>query len=317
MSAPALLPSITTLDEYRPIYRDQQVWLPAMRAICQRHMLDLNELSFAPPGSNVVFRAGPGLLIKLFAPMWHADAAVESDSLDALSRQPDVNVPHIHARGEIEGWPYLVLTRVPGRPLNEIWGGLNHSNRLSIANSLGRCMRALHSVEFPGLEAGRAAWEAERSERLQACVRQQASLGVAPAWVLELAAWSAGLVFPSIRPDDLVLVNGDLNPEHLFCQQQDGLWNVTGVIDFADTFAAHPFYDFVRPGILFINHADLRRAMLASYGIESAEMTTELTRELFVYSLTHQYASLPEALGCLKQPLPANLRELCQHMWGF
>jgi hypothetical protein len=53
-----LLPCIETHDDYVRIYRDERIWLSALRAICQRHGLNAAALEFAPPGTHVVFRVG-------------------------------------------------------------------------------------------------------------------------------------------------------------------------------------------------------------------------------------------------------------------
>ena len=64
-----LLPIVNTPADYRPLYRNPAVWLPAMRAICQRHRLDPSALKMAPPGTHVVFFVGAEHVIKLFAPL--------------------------------------------------------------------------------------------------------------------------------------------------------------------------------------------------------------------------------------------------------
>lgn len=312
-----MLPSISTLDEYRPIYRDEAVWLPAMRAICLRHSLDPASLSFAPPGSNVVFWAGQDLVIKLFAPTWHADAAKEARWLDALTGQTGLNTPGVFARGNIEGWPYLILTRVQGKPLDEIWDDLSFKGQLRIAASLGACLAALHSVAVPVLEESRAEWEAYRQSQLEGCPAAQAHLGLDQAWVEQVARWITLLPPFSPRQPDLVLVNGDLNPEHLLCEQDDAGWRVTGFIDFADSIAAHPFYDLVRPGFILKASPLQRRAMLQAYGFSSADLTPALTRELFAYVLIHRFASIPETLTELGDAAPNNLAELIELLWGF
>ncbi len=127
-----MLPAIASLDAYRQVYRNEQTWLPALRAICQRHGLDETSLHFAPPGSHVVFWIEQDWLIKLFCPLWQEDACTETLVLRELSDLPAFQVSHIRAQGEIEGWPYLVLSRLPGISLDLLWGTLQPEEKSGI-----------------------------------------------------------------------------------------------------------------------------------------------------------------------------------------
>lgn len=112
-----LLPVIESLEQYRTLYRDPEVWRPAMQVICQRHNLDSGLLELAPPGSHVVFTAGLDIYLKLFCPLWAADAISERLVLDKLTGRPELPVPQLLAESEIEGWPYMIMRAVPGIPL--------------------------------------------------------------------------------------------------------------------------------------------------------------------------------------------------------
>ena len=124
-----------------------------MREICRRHGLDASTLDFAPPGSNVLFQVEPNRLIKLFPPFWAQDCARENLALSALAGQFDFEVPRVHFSGELEGWPYLVLSRLSGVSLDTIWDGLDPDDRERIAVGLGRMMARLHSTPTAGLSA--------------------------------------------------------------------------------------------------------------------------------------------------------------------
>jgi hygromycin-B 7''-O-kinase len=149
-----LLPKIDALEGYRRIYRNTETWLPAMRTICQRYGFDVSRLEFAPPGTHVVFRV-EGLYLKLFAPLWPGDFAPERLVLDRLSDGRDLPVPtpHLVAEGEIEGWPYLVMTAVEGVPLCQVWDGMDAMDRERVAARCGELMAAFHAVPTDGLEA--------------------------------------------------------------------------------------------------------------------------------------------------------------------
>jgi hygromycin-B 7''-O-kinase len=313
---PPLLPSLTTLDEYRPLYRQENTWLPAMRAICARHNLDENSLSFAPPGSNVVFWVENNKVIKLFAPFWQGDAAREAGFLNAITGV-NFNTPQVSVSDEIEGWPYLLLSRVPGTPLDELWDTMSNSDRESIASSLGHCLAKMHTLKPTPLEPARPAWEQFRQSQLTNSPARQAQLGAPASWVKEIERFLANLPPEVSHSPSLAVVNGDLNPEHLFCEPTAQGWQVTGMIDFGDARMAHPFYDLVRPGMLFQSLPNLRKTMLRTYGLPESTFTPALTRELFAYDLIHEYANIPLRLQELASNPPANLDALIELEWGF
>jgi hygromycin-B 7''-O-kinase len=165
-----VLPEVRDLESYRRIYRDERTWLPAMRAICRRHGLDSATLRLAPPGTQVVFWVGGNLLIKLFAPLWPADYPVESLVLRELAVPGEVSVPRIVAQGELEGWPYLVLTRLPGTPLDVIWGDLADDEKEALVSDLGRWMAAFHHTPTARLDLLDIGWESFLANQIQTCV---------------------------------------------------------------------------------------------------------------------------------------------------
>jgi hygromycin-B 7''-O-kinase len=312
----SLLPSIASLDDYRPLYRQESVWLPAMRAICRRHGLDADSLRFAPPGSNVVFWVERDKLIKLHAPMWREDAAREALVLRALEGQSDFAAPCVLGEGDVEGWPYLILTRLSGEPLDAIWESLSAAEREGIAASLGRLMAALCRVPTQGLAALDVDWPRWIAGQMQGCVARQAKLGASAEWQREIGAFLAELpplVEPDFRP---VLLNADLNPEHLFCERASEGWRVSGVIDFGDAMLGHAHYEFVAPGFIMRESARLRRAMLLAYGYPAEALDENLSRRLMAYTLLHHFANLPEALAMFDPP-PLSLAELERALWGF
>ena len=312
-----MLPLIDTLDAYRPIYRDVNIWLPALQAICRRHALDSSTLRQAPPGSNVVFWVDPGCLIKLFAPMWVADATREAAALHALGELPGIAVPRIVAEGQLEGWPYLIITRLPGRPLDEVWSELSARQHLDLAACLGRLIADLHRAPAAGLGLLLQDWPAFIRGQAAGCLARQRAIGTPANWLPQLEVFLADLpplAEPGFQP---VLLHADLNPEHLFCDQGPAGWQITGVIDFGDAMLGHPYYDFVAPGFLLGAEPDLRRAMLLAYGFTPEALNPGLSRQMMAYTLLHRFASLPEMLARFGANQPATMAELESALWGF
>jgi len=294
-----MLPIIESKEQYRAVYMDSAVWLPAMRAICGRQGLDPALLQREPPGTHIVYRAGHHIL-KLFSTLWSKDFAAERAVLRHLC---GMQTPQAVAEGEIEGWPYLIMTAVPGRPVNEVWDELSMGEKRSIVEHVGTFMRALHDhAPVPELAMD---WEGFLAERIGRWEEHHQPDG---AW----RDWIQGRVSEFREPPFApVLLNADITDEHVLVVKQDGQWQFSGVIDFGDAMMGHPHYEFVAPLVcLTIGEPSLSRALVESYGIQ---ITPALADRLTTYCLLHQYGRLSDIL----ERCPASDGDdLHRSLWG-
>src|SRR5688500_13759338 len=141
----ALLPDVSDAAAYRAVFRDAATWMPAIDAIAARHGLDGGSLARAPDGGNVVWLAG-SRVIKLFAPLYAGEHAAERGWLDQVAGRVRVGTPEVVADGELEGWPYLILTRVGGVPLTRVYATLDAAARIRVAEQLGALAATLHEI---------------------------------------------------------------------------------------------------------------------------------------------------------------------------
>src|SRR5438128_9215954 len=113
-----------------------------MRAICARHGLPADRLEPFAEGTNVVFAAGQRV-IKLYPPHWATLAAAERAVAARLDGTLAVATPRVEAAGELEGWPYLVESRLVGQPLDRVWSGLDAAEQSRLAAELGELLAEL------------------------------------------------------------------------------------------------------------------------------------------------------------------------------
>ncbi len=311
-----LLPVFRTLPEYRPLFRDDSVWRPALQAICARHGLDASSLRIAPPGSNIVYWVEDHLLIKLFVPLWPEDAAREIAILGKFGSFDAFDIPRIYAQGELEGWPYLVIEKLSGQPLDEVWDGLSFSDRLELAASLGQCIAALQAFPTAGLDSILEAWPADWEAEIDGCLARQRELGVSTAWQGQIASFLRAALPDLQAPYRPTFLHADLNPEHLFCQETASGWQVTGIIDFADAMLGHPLYEWSRPAFTLRFEPTLIRAMFSAAGFPPAALNANLSRSLLAITMLHRFFSLPELLAQCRVP-PADLAELQTALLSF
>ena len=313
-----LLPSIETREDYEPVYRDANVWLPAMRTICERHSLDKTLLELAPPGTHVVFRVGLHLYIKLFAPPWSGDFIPERLVLRKLSGRTDLPIPRLVTEGEIEGWPYIIVTAVDGIPLHEAWNSMGGSDREHIAARCGELINALHSTQTAGLEAIAIDWPTFVESQIQNCKDQLIRTSTDRHWIQSVVEFTNALppLFePGFRP---VLLSADVTDEHILVAEHGGRWELTGFIDFGDAMLGHPYYDFVAPGALITRSSTcLQRAMLLAYGYSSNQLNTTLADQLMAYTLIHRFFNISELLEQFGAQPPTDFAGLKKELWSF
>lgn len=315
----ALLPNINTKeDDYRAIYRDVNTWLPAMRAICQRHGLDEKQLEFAPPGSHVVFKVKPELYIKLYFAPWRGDFVTERLVLHKLSEQPRLPVPRIVVEGKIEDWPYIIVTALEGIPLYQVWQTIPMSDKRSIAAQCGELMSALHSTQTEGLEAIAVDWPAFVEDQIKESVDQLIRAELGDEWtrsVMEFLEDLPSLLEPDFHP---VLLSADVTDEHILVSRCKGRWEMTGFVDFGDSMLGHPYYDFAAPGFCITRSSpDLQRSMLLAYGYSTDQLDETLSAKLMAYTLIHQFINIPDLLSLFGSNWPRNLDELRNELWAF
>ena len=68
-----------------------------------------------------------------------------------------VPVPRVHAAGEHDGWGYVLMSSLPGVPLDTIWDRVSVRERDGLAGQLGEAIAVLHraaAARDPRLVAG-------------------------------------------------------------------------------------------------------------------------------------------------------------------
>lgn len=294
-----LLPPIRSEQDYRRVYADESIWLPAMRALCQRHGLDPDRLQRMGLGTHVAFRSGDRI-IKLFAGPWAEDYTSESACLKHITGLP---VPELMAEGELEDWPYIVMGAVPGTPAVEVWEELALEDKRGVVAELGRIMATLHALPpLPGLGGD---WNVFLQERLQNAEEHH---DAPPPW----RAWiNRRLDGFAPTPRAHVLLSADITEDHLLLSEENGRWRVSGFIDFGDARMGHPFYEFIAPLAFYtVGTPELSRLLVESYGLD---FSADLAEELTTWCLLHEFGRLRDFTDKAGIESP---EELCRALWG-
>lgn len=147
------LPEIRTHDDWRIERAKREQWIAPLAAIALRHGLPAPTLSDLQSAGDIVAFAGERHVLKLTAPLFRAEQLAERAVLAALSGSVEVGAPELVATGELEGWPYMVLSRIRGVPAAEVWPDLAELQRAEVLRAALRVSAASpvqRSAEVPG-----------------------------------------------------------------------------------------------------------------------------------------------------------------------
>jgi hygromycin-B 7''-O-kinase len=281
-----VLPAGISLEEYEHARKEDARWRPAARALFARHGMAGEPERLG--GTALVYVSGDRVL-KLVPPPWAAGLDAERTVLETAAGRLGVSTPEVVAHGELDDWPYFVMTRLRGRPLDDVWPSLPRASRERSARAVGELLARLHALPPPFAPslAPPGGWPAFLTERAATTLERQRALGLAPA---DLAALEDAL--PDLLEAALaaaaapaVLLHTEIGPGHVL---SDEAGEPVGVLDFGDALVGPASYDLVAAA-LFVAHGDPRLFALLA---EAAGGHPD-PRTLLASTVLHRYSNLP------------------------
>jgi hygromycin-B 7''-O-kinase len=311
------LPDLQNLDEYRAIYHEEALWRPAIDEIRRRHGLADEPCQRVPVGTHLVYYAGPYHVIKLFVPLFESDFVAETLVAKRVEGKLGVTTPRIVHQGEITGWRYLVMTRVPGRQLGEVWHGISAENRHAIARQVGQLIAQVRSISVVGLNELAIDWAAFVARQVATAAERQRGGGVPEDLLAQVPAFLESTVVHLLQGFEPVLLLADITDENVLLSKAGGSWQVVSYVDFGDAVIGHPDYELVTPGLeLARGDGQLLRALLRDAGYAESELNKELRRRLMAFTLLHRFVQLEDVVKMVPQARGDTvLEELAQVLW--
>jgi len=286
-------------------------WRLVVAEIAERHDLGISDLHPYTLGEAVVWRAGEHV-IKLTLPECAYQIDAEIGCLRAVHGKLGVVTPQVRAHGELSGWPYVVMDRIRGRPLSELWPRLDSGERHRLAHDLGELCRALHSLPVEGFPQG---WERFWGACSSNVGTRHMSQGGSSALAASIDAFLQKL--GPLTDRRIVPLHTELIGQHIYLERHGEQFRLSGLIDFADARAGAPPYEFgALVTFIFKGEKGLLREFLLAYGVDETDLTEAYSELLLAWSLCHRFASLARTLGALAPPLPSSLEELASRLFG-
>jgi hygromycin-B 7''-O-kinase len=295
------------------------VWQEAAAVICARHRVSYESLRRSALGENIIFFVDDRRVIKIFA-LARGQYGRERAALEFAHGKLSIETPEVVETGELEGWPYLLMTHLAGVPMREVWPTMAMRERLEIVRRLGTGLRELHSHAAPLAQAAlNRDWDEFIKQQASASVERQRSCGANPQWLESLPSYIAArmkLLPTGFRP---VMLHGDVHPGNVLLKEVNGRWQVAGLFDFGDSFCGLREYEFVAPGVLMVQgSAELQRALLLAYGYAEAELDVTLRARLMLLTILYECSDLRKyALRLAPEAVHLKLEELETAIWRF
>lgn len=319
-SAELAPPAFASDREYSARLDDSDFWTPYVRAALRLSGFPQPERIWSGQrGTYPTIHCDLGMVVKLYGESWYGPESFAAESASyALLAGQHLLVPELAATGslwpESHGWrwPYLVTTRVSGKPV-----GIQSTARCRLeapSEELGQTVARLHRVPLPGggrFDAAGAharAYLEDGRERAEA--RHRAWSHLSEPQLSSVRGWLDSNWSAVGRLDKVAFLHGDLHDEHVFVDDQGHL---SGIIDFSDSFAGDPHLDLV-PIHLGTFHADkeLLRRFLTAYGWPPLE--PEWPQLMMALTLVNEFDVLDHWKS---MPQTDNLDDLALALWDL
>ena len=284
-----LLPVIQTREEFDGSPRDEATYAPAIREICRRHGIPVSRAAKYAGGSTIVFAIDDAHVVKLFEPIFTAAAETEAAALAHVDGRLGIPTPRVIATGEMEGWRYVIMSQLRGRPLREAWNDIPPADRPRLVGEVGAALRRQHSLATDGLVLPGPAWPDFIARQRATCVEQQRRNGLAEAWLAQIPDFLAAVDLPPMPP---VLLHTEIMREHvLVTREGTAEWVVSGLLDYEPAMVGAAEYDLP---CIFLADGDpvLYGEFLRGYGLQGKDADGDFARRMMAYLLLHRYSNL-------------------------
>ncbi|MBV9095533.1 MAG: aminoglycoside 3'-phosphotransferase/choline kinase family protein [Streptosporangiaceae bacterium] len=298
----AALPSATTEDAFTAICQDEAALRPGVEQLCRLLRVETSGLTRYASGSRPVYAAGD-LVLKLFPPVtiWPG-FEVEAKVLTAVQGKLPTPTPQVHAAGAHDGWGYVLMSRLPGVPLDTVWDDIPAGDLDRLAHQLGETIAVLHQSPPPAVKDWWPSdWSAFVARQRAHCVSEQRALGLPELWAGQLAGFLDAVALPPRPP---ALLHTEVMRQHLLAAEgTGGTWRLSGLIDFEPAMRGEREYEFVGVGV-FVAEGDGRflARTLTAYGYRHDQLGPGLRRRLLAWGILHRYSNLRWWMRRLPEP---------------
>jgi hygromycin-B 7''-O-kinase len=287
MSAEQRLPAAPTPAELDVLQGQPERWLDVARAVAARY--SAAPVRAAGTSTVLVGLVGSELVVKLYAPFLRDHFDFERTMLGHLQGRLTLPTPHLLDSGEHQGWPFLVMTQLPGITLDVAWPTLTEPQRLAALQAIGRTAAEVHALPLGPIPALTPAWPAFLQQQRERCHHRQQRTGLPAHLLAQLAAFLEG---PLPEPGPDVILTGEYTPFNLMSEHGA----LSGMFDFGDGLVGPRAYDWLGP-MCFLAAGHEARLDAFFEGYHGKPFDRALREPLLRQLLLHRYSCLPAQIA--------------------
>lgn len=313
----ASLPNFTGYETYRVWREEPAQWLPIALDIVRSHGLTCAAPHVFGTGTNVVMALDEKRILKIFPPFLRSQFVSERGSLAQLRGQLRIAIPEIVAEGERDGWPYLVITRLPGVLGAQVWPSLLEQEKERVLAEVGETIAEVQRAPIGALARIEPDWGTFMRGQIAGCRARHARLRLPQKFLdgFDELLRNAAALIPLDRPP--VILTGEYIPENLLLSGDGDGWHLTGLIDFGDVMTGWGEYDLLGPSAFMTAGMPRRvRSLFEGFGYSDADIGPDLKRRLMALMLLHRVSD-PVRHICIEgwQEQASDLFELQDLIW--
>ena len=291
-------------------------WLAAAKEICRRHQISFAELKRSAGGEHIVFLIDDSFVLKIYRPFRRCYER-EKKALEFLNGRISLRIPEIVQTGAIENHNYILMTQLAGAALTRAdWLNLSKIEQLDFVSQLAIGLREIHLLNANSFDCN---WAEFVKDRADSFVEKQIAHGVNSQIINALPEFiGANLkLVPTKLPP--VFLHGDVHFGNLRLQKSNGVWQIAGLFDFADSRSGFHEYDFLAIGILIIQgQTEIQREFFRAYGYAESELDKDFRRRLMMLTMLYETSDLRRYAVRLKpEAVDYTLETLEKEIWSF
>lgn len=281
MVASSELPADPGVADFDALQQDPARWIGVVAALGARY----TGAPAIPAGEGTVLVAllGREWVLKLYPPFLRDHFEFERAMLGLLQGRLSLPTPHLVDSAEHAGWPYLVMTQLPGTPLDRVWPTLQQSDRCALLREIGRLTAEVHALPPGPMTALAPRWADFLQGQRERCHGRQQRTGLPAHLLAQLESFLQG---PMPDGSDVILT-GEYTPFNLL-HQGSGL---SAMFDFGDGLVGPREYDWLGP-LCFLAAGDAARIDALFDGYHGRAFDRGRREALLRLLLLHRYSNL-------------------------
>lgn len=177
----------------------------------------------------------------------------------------------------------------------------------------------MHSLSTHGLESIDCHWKMFVENQITGCVENHRIKKLSSILLQQIPSYIETVKESLLEIDKPVILTREYTPMNFLVTNIEGVWNITGLIDFGDAMLGHYKYDLLGPGAFLIQgDKELLKTLLSAYGFLPDELIAELSQQLTALMLLHKYSNLEIQVRIIDwKNKVSSLKELENLVWGF